>query len=573
VLADGHWPQSANNVTVLTQWLRAEEPVDHWWNRANPLNNGLGSGGGSGLGSYRSLTTAAYFVARNLLNPAYGYPLVVRDLASTIDPSATARAIWRSQWAAGHYGRGANWSTTPVTSVAAPPSAWASPTRCPIAYPVDVVGPCGSGFTAIGAAWHAGAPAGYRGQELWAFSDSAGAMSKAMWAPTLAPGTYVVSAYVPARFADATVAYVVTDARGPHRPSLDQEPYWNAWAPLGAFTATASARIKVMLVTPAGGADGATYVAADAVRFVRVSRTSRPADATTSVASPRTSRLPGSPESVTAVPGDRSATVTWLAPSKDGGAHVLRYAIASRPGGRSCTAAVLATGVWTCTVHGLANGRTYAFRVRAANRVGPGPASAPSSPVRPVGATTIRLRVAAKRFVVNERVILRAVVGPGAAGGTVLFFEDGTALRGCQASRVVRGTAACSMRLASAARHVVLASFTGDLTLSGAGQDVGFRVQREPTSLHALAAPVQVVPGARLTLRAWRLPGHATGRIRFTTGEVTLCVATVASGGGSCAVRIGLAAGVHLVTARYAGNRDYLASTARTSLRIIAATP
>ena len=120
---------------MLTQWLRSEEPTSHWWDRDNPLNDGLGSGGGSGLGSYGSVITAAYYVAANLENHAYGYPEVARDLAISAPVITTDRAIWRSSWAAGHYGRGANWGTSPVPSVAAPSGAWQSPTHCPIAYP------------------------------------------------------------------------------------------------------------------------------------------------------------------------------------------------------------------------------------------------------------------------------------------------------------------------------------------------------------------------------------------------------------------------------------------------------
>ena len=66
VLKDGGWAQSSNNITVITQWMDSEEPVDDWWDRNNPLNNGLGSGGGEGLGSYSNLVVAAHYVALNL---------------------------------------------------------------------------------------------------------------------------------------------------------------------------------------------------------------------------------------------------------------------------------------------------------------------------------------------------------------------------------------------------------------------------------------------------------------------------------------------------------------------------
>src|SRR6202040_1724989 len=105
---------------------------------------GLGSGGGSGLGSYGTVVTAAYFVALNLEDTAYGYPQISRDLHASAPIATTDAAIWRSSWASGHYGRGAYWDTSPVPSIAAPPSSWRNPADCPIAYPSGVVGPCGA---------------------------------------------------------------------------------------------------------------------------------------------------------------------------------------------------------------------------------------------------------------------------------------------------------------------------------------------------------------------------------------------------------------------------------------------
>ena len=66
VLQIGGWPVSTNNVTVITQWMTSEEPTSDWYDRNNPLNNGYGSGGGAGLGSYPNLQVAAYDVVANL---------------------------------------------------------------------------------------------------------------------------------------------------------------------------------------------------------------------------------------------------------------------------------------------------------------------------------------------------------------------------------------------------------------------------------------------------------------------------------------------------------------------------
>ncbi|TAM70846.1 MAG: hypothetical protein EPN48_05335 [Microbacteriaceae bacterium] len=121
VLLDGGWPQTTANVTVLLRWMRQENGPPDWWNRNNPLNNGYGSGGGSGFGSYATLEDAAMYCALNLRR---GYPAIVAGLVAGTSADATAQAIWASPWAASHYGNGSHWSSAPVEIVQAPASAW-----------------------------------------------------------------------------------------------------------------------------------------------------------------------------------------------------------------------------------------------------------------------------------------------------------------------------------------------------------------------------------------------------------------------------------------------------------------
>ena len=123
VLVEGGWPTTSENVTFMLQWMREENGTDNWWNRNNPLNNGHGSGGGSGLGSYDSLVTAAYYAADNLKERSF-YVAIVAALEDGSSAHATAEAIWASPWASSHYGYGAWWSTSPVPIVRAPASAW-----------------------------------------------------------------------------------------------------------------------------------------------------------------------------------------------------------------------------------------------------------------------------------------------------------------------------------------------------------------------------------------------------------------------------------------------------------------
>jgi len=73
------------------------------------------------------------------------------------------------------------------------------------------------------------------------------------------------------------------------------------------------------------------------------------------------------------------ATVSWSAPSSDGGSPITGYTVAVTPA--TASAQVTVSGL-TATVTGLPSGRTVAILVSAVNAVGTGP-SAASSPVTP----------------------------------------------------------------------------------------------------------------------------------------------------------------------------------------------
>ena len=90
---------------------------------------------------------------------------------------------------------------------------------------------------------------------------------------------------------------------------------------------------------------------------------------------------PGAPTIVTAAPGDTQATVTFTAPTSDGGSAVTKYTATSTPGGFTGTLAQAAGG--SITVTGLTNGTAYTFNVTATNAVGTSGPSLDSSPVTP----------------------------------------------------------------------------------------------------------------------------------------------------------------------------------------------
>jgi uncharacterized repeat protein (TIGR02543 family) len=85
---------------------------------------------------------------------------------------------------------------------------------------------------------------------------------------------------------------------------------------------------------------------------------------------------PTAPRSAAAASaGSGSSTISWLAPSSNGGSEVIEYTayVATDPT-KSCTTATL-----SCTITGLTNSTSYNFVVTATNGVGTSPASSPVS--------------------------------------------------------------------------------------------------------------------------------------------------------------------------------------------------
>lgn len=103
-------------------------------------------------------------------------------------------------------------------------------------------------------------------------------------------------------------------------------------------------------------------------------------------AAPTAAVVPGAPTSVVATAGDASATVTFAAPTNNGGSAITGYTVTSLPtGGTDMNAGSTSL---THTISGLTIGTPYTFTVKAINSVGSSVSSAPSNSVVPKSAVT-----------------------------------------------------------------------------------------------------------------------------------------------------------------------------------------
>ncbi|MBF0459632.1 MAG: fibronectin type III domain-containing protein [Nitrospirae bacterium] len=88
--------------------------------------------------------------------------------------------------------------------------------------------------------------------------------------------------------------------------------------------------------------------------------------------------VPGAPTGVTATAGNAQATVSFTAPSSNGGSSITGYTVISSRD--NLTASGTASPI---TISGLTNGTSYTFTVKATNSIGTGAASSASNSITP----------------------------------------------------------------------------------------------------------------------------------------------------------------------------------------------
>ena len=179
----------------------------------------------------------------------------------------------------------------------------------------------------------------------------------------------------------ATLPSAVTDVvatRGPGAVEIRWIPGSDGGRPITGYTATVQpGGFSCTAITPecviSGLTNGTSYTA------TVVARTSKGDSAVSAQSAPVIpATIPTPPTDVTALRGDGTVSLSWLAPTVDGGEPVFEYTANDIDGNEVCV-----TATTSCAVTGLTNGQPVRFSVSARNAVGLSEASAPSLPVIP----------------------------------------------------------------------------------------------------------------------------------------------------------------------------------------------
>jgi hypothetical protein len=147
--------------------------------------------------------------------------------------------------------------------------------------------------------------------------------------------------------------------------------------------------------------------------------------------------IPAAPTVGTATAGNTQATVSFTAPSNNGGASITSYTVTSSPSG--LTASGSASPI---TVAGLTNGTAYTFSVIATNSVGKSVASAASNAATPATLPNAPTSVIATAGNAQASVAFTAPASNGGASitsYTVIASPSGITTSGASSPIVVTG--------------------------------------------------------------------------------------------------------------------------------------
>ena len=274
----------------------------------------------------------------------------------------------------------------------------------------------------------------------------------------------------------------------------------------GGATCTVNAPATTCTVT--GLTNGTSYT----FSIVATNSDGDSSAATTSAVTPSTT--PGSVSGITTSGGPTSATVSWTAPTDNGGSPITSYTVTASPGGATCTVDLVAnpSAALSCTVTGLTNGTSYTFTVTPTNANGSGTQSSPSNSVTPNNSAP------------GAPTNVTATAGDGSAtvSWTAPASDGGAAIDGYIVTANPGGLTCTAVAPATTCTISGLTNGTSYTFSVVATNNVGNSSSSDPsgsvTPASGPSAPdrVQVTPGDKVATVNWVAPTTGPAPMRYT---------------------------------------------------------